>query len=347
MDSKRMNNFSARLLRWHSTVERPMPWKNEQNPYKVWLSEVILQQTRVEQGWNYYKSFLKKFPTIKHLANAPEQDVLQQWEGLGYYSRARNLHHTAKFIAETHNGKLPSTYNEIIALKGIGPYTAAAIASFAFGLPHAVVDGNVFRILSRYFGIKTPTDSSQGKKIFFDLANKLIPKNKPAKFNQAMMDFGALVCRPNPLCDSCPFSKDCFAKQNDLIRSLPVRSKKAKVRKRYFHYYIFIYKNKILIQQRNENDIWNGLHQFPMEEMKSESWKKNDSKFKNILSDKKIKPIILTQLLTHQLIHGSFYFISVKKIFTAKEEFHWVEKSELEKFPMPKIMREYVKKYLS
>ena len=209
-----MKSFSKKLLEWYNPTSRNLPWKQTNDAYKIWLSEIILQQTRVEQGTPYYLAFIKKYPTVKKLANAPLDDVLKLWEGLGYYSRARNLHVAAQQILEIHQGKFPETYAEIVALKGIGNYTAAAIASFAYNLPHAVVDGNVFRVLSRVFGIETPIDSTEGKKQFAQLAQQLLDKKKPSIHNQAIMDFGALVCKPqNPLCEQCPF-RSCWSMVN-------------------------------------------------------------------------------------------------------------------------------------
>ncbi|MEM6964892.1 MAG: A/G-specific adenine glycosylase, partial [Bacteroidota bacterium] len=210
--------FTKQLLRWSETIDRPMPWKGEKNPYLIWLSEIILQQTRVEQGLPYFLKFKANYPTVHDLANAPEDEVMKLWEGLGYYSRARNLHFTAKFISKELNGIFPKNYDSILKLKGVGAYTAAAIASFAYDLPHAVVDGNVYRVLSRFFGIKTPIDTTEGKKQFTQLANELLVSDQAAKYNQAIMDFGAIQCMPkNPLCHECTFQTTCKAFQQKKI----------------------------------------------------------------------------------------------------------------------------------
>src|ERR1700753_3037261 len=233
-------NFARILLKWHgSKNHRKMPWKGEKNPYRIWLSEVILQQTRVDQGWAYYEKFLEAFPTVHDLAHAPEQKVFKLWEGLGYYNRCRNLIATAKKIDAEYNGEFPNTYEEILALKGIGPYTAAAIASFAFDLPHAVVDGNVTRVISRYFGINTPIDTTAGKKLYTELADALLDKEHAAAYNQAIMDFGATVCLPrNPLCTDCIQAPDCQARQHGWTAQLPVKEKSIQKKERWFYYFI-------------------------------------------------------------------------------------------------------------
>jgi len=261
--------FSEQLLAWYSTSFRALPWRKTKNPYAIWLSEIILQQTRVEQGMKYYFAFLENYPTILDLANAPQDDVLRLWQGLGYYSRARNLHATAIQVRDQYNGVFPSTYSEILALPGIGPYTAAAIASFAYNIPEAVVDGNVYRFLSRLFDIQTPIDSSKGQKEFKLLAQSLLNPNQPGDFNQAMMEFGAMVCKPaNPDCLNCVFREQCYAYKNQTIKSLPVKSQKTKVRNRYFIFLIFEDQlGQTLIQKRSDSDIWAGLYQFPLIEL--------------------------------------------------------------------------------
>ncbi len=263
--------FSEQLLAWYSTSFRALPWRKTKNPYAIWLSEIILQQTRVEQGMNYYFAFLENYPTIIDLANASQDDVLRLWQGLGYYSRARNLHATAIQVRDQYNGVFPSTYSEILALPGIGPYTAAAIASFAFNIPEAVVDGNVYRFLSRIFDIHTPIDSSKGQKEFKLLAQSLLNPKHPGDFNQAMMEFGAMVCKPaNPDCLKCVFREQCYAYKNQTIKSLPVKSQKTKVRNRYFIFLIFEDQlGQTLIQKRSDSDIWAGLYQFPVIEVEN------------------------------------------------------------------------------
>src|ERR1700743_2600318 len=251
--------FTTLLLKWHiGKNNRIMPWKGEKNPYKIWLSEVILQQTRVEQGRSYYEKFVETFPTIHDLATAPEQKVFKLWEGLGYYSRCRNLIATAKRIDTEYKGVFPSTYEEILGLKGIGPYTAAAISSFAFGLPHAVVDGNVTRVLARCFGISTPVDTMAGRRQFTKLADELLETSRPGVYNQAIMDFGATVCTPrNPQCSSCLQRPACVAWQKGLTEQFPVKQKAPLKRQRCFYYFVVEAPGgKTYIRQRTEKDIW-------------------------------------------------------------------------------------------
>ncbi len=256
-------NFSNKLVSWYKVNKRDLPWRNTTNAYYIWLSEIILQQTRVEQGLPYYLAFLKAYPKIQHLANASEDDVLKRWQGLGYYSRARNLHFTAKYITSNYGGEFPNDYQKILKLKGVGPYTAAAITSFAFGLPYAVVDGNVIRVLSRIFGINTPFDSAIGKKQFQELAQELLIKESSWLYNQAIMEFGAIQCKPKlPDCSICPMQGSCEAYNNNTITELPVRSKKIKVRNRFL-YFLMIEKKKGIYLGKRESGIWQGLYEFP------------------------------------------------------------------------------------
>lgn len=257
--------FRDRLLAWFAQSHRPMPWKAENDPYRIWLSEIILQQTRVEQGMPYYLHFIERFPDVTQLANAPEDEVLKAWEGLGYYSRARNLHETAKFIAGELNGVFPNSYAAIRALKGVGDYTAAAIASFAFGLPHAVLDGNVYRVLSRFWDIETPIDTPKAKKEFAELARQLLPSGQPGDFNQAIMDLGATVCTPRlPQCTSCPLNSECRALHLNKAGELPVKSKNPVKKDRFFLYLVVNYRQQTLVQKREGKDIWRNLYEFPL-----------------------------------------------------------------------------------
>lgn len=312
--------FTQTLIKWDKNQNlRMMPWKGEKDPYKIWLSEIILQQTRVEQGWEYYNRFVKKFPTIKKLANAPEQEIFKLWEGLGYYTRCKNLIATAKFISNDLKGKFPSDYESILNLKGVGPYTAAAIASFAFDLPHAVIDGNVMRVLSRFFGIDLPIDTTAGKIFFSELANELLDIKAAGAYNQAIMDFGATICKPQqPLCSQCVLSANCEALLQNKVNNYPVKSKKLIKKNRWFYYIIAEYKGNIYIRKRTGNDIWQNLHEFFLIESDKELTQSeilNSASFKKI-AGKDYQLIDISreykQQLTHQAIHGFFIHIKLK-----------------------------------
>ncbi|MBU3822157.1 A/G-specific adenine glycosylase [Flavobacteriaceae bacterium XHP0103] len=265
--------FSKTLINWYSNNKRDLPWRKTQNPYNIWLSEIILQQTQVAQGSPYYEAFLKAFPTIFDLAKADESKVLKLWQGLGYYSRARNLHTAAKYIVDELDGKFPSTYKELLKLKGVGDYTASAIASICFSEATAVVDGNVYRVLARYFGIDTPINSTKGAKEFKALAQELIDKESPATFNQAIMEFGATQCKPQlPNCLKCPFKDNCIAFQKNTVTSLPVKIKTAKAKKRYFNFLVFLSDdNETVLEKRKGKGIWQNLYQFPLIETNKET----------------------------------------------------------------------------
>ena len=342
--------FTKALLDWFESNDRPLPWKGEKNPYYIWLSEIILQQTRVEQGLPYFEKFKTNFPTIFDLANAPEDKVMKMWEGLGYYSRARNLHFTAKFIANTLNGTFPNTFETILDLKGVGPYTAAAIASFAYNLPHAVVDGNVFRVLSRVFGIATPIDSTLGKKEFNRLAAKLLAQKEPGIYNQAIMDFGATLCTPaNPDCARCPMQEICVASKDSLISSLPVKSKKIKKRERHFNYLVFKRTDTIILNKRNKKDIWLNLYDFPLVEANtilSKTALIKHPTFLNIIGQSKYiiqkasKPF--KQLLTHQKIIAAFWEIQLNSPLIINDtSFFEVNQKNINNFAFPKIVDLY------
>ncbi|MFN0015368.1 MAG: A/G-specific adenine glycosylase [Saprospiraceae bacterium] len=263
--------FRQNLLAWHTSYQRPMPWKGERDPYKVWLSEVILQQTRVEQGLPYYERFTSTYPTVQQLAEAPEDEVLKLWEGLGYYSRARNLHAAAKHIASEHKGVFPNTYADIRVLPGVGDYTAAAIASFAFGMPYAVLDGNVYRVLARFFGIETPVGTPAAKQAFDALAQQLLDTGQPGAYNQAIMDFGAGQCTPRqPACAACPLADRCSAHLSGAVHRLPVKKKAAAKQHRFFVYAVFRQGGHVWVRQREAADIWANLYEFPLLELASE-----------------------------------------------------------------------------
>lgn len=264
--------FSTHIISWYRANPRELPWRGIDDPYKIWLSEIILQQTRVAQGLPYYYAFSETYPSVKDLALAPESEVLRLWQGLGYYSRARNLHSCAKYIWHEHGGKFPETYQDLLQLKGVGSYTAAAIASFAYGEAKAVVDGNVFRVLARYFGIETDIATVKAKKQFEALADQLIPHSNPGEFNQALMDFGARLCMPkNPECEICPLKSTCFAFQKGMVKDLPVKINKTKIKERNLHYFVIQCGQDYVWNKRTAGDIWEGLHDFPLEEIKGEN----------------------------------------------------------------------------
>jgi len=327
-----------------------MPWKGETNPYRIWLSEIILQQTRVEQGTAYYKKFISAFPTILKLAKAPEKEIFKYWEGLGYYNRCRNLIETAKIISSDHEGRFPSSYDEILKLPGIGPYTAAAIASFAFGLPYPVVDGNVERIFARYFGITVEAGSAAGKKLFISIAESLLDKKNPGIYNQAIMDFGATICKPqNPRCNECVQSKNCQAFQKGWINQLPVKSSRTSRKKRVFYYFIITAgTDKIWIRKRAEKDIWQNLYEFILWEtgkiipqaqiMQSAFLKKH---FGNQGFHIQYISPSFNQILTHQSITGLFVHIS--KRLPKLEGYQSVHRRSLKDYPFPKLIADYIK----
>jgi len=317
------NWFGKTITGWYLKNKRDLPWRQEKDPYKIWLSEIILQQTQVVQGLSYYLKFTEKYPTVKHLARAPEDEVLRLWQGLGYYSRARNLHASAKLINDKLKGNFPSSFLQIKELKGVGDYTAAAIASFAYDLPHAVVDGNVYRVLSRVFGIKTPIDASQAKKEFQELADQLLDKKDPGLYNQAIMEFGSQYCKPvNPDCEKCILRDKCYAFKNAVVAELPIKEKKTKIRNRYFHYLVLIDKKRnLLIHKRQAGDIWQGLYEFTLIEsdkalsqeqlFKTEEFKnlyKKNSSIKYISGEYK-------HILSHQHLYAKFYVILVPETF--------------------------------
>lgn len=314
--------FSNILIQWYLQNKRDLPWRNDTNPYSIWLSEIMLQQTRVAQGLPYFISFTNAFPTVFDLANADEEEVLKLWQGLGYYSRARNLHKTAKQIAFEFNGEFPKTYNDLLHLKGIGEYTAAAIASFAYNESVPVVDGNVYRVLSRYFDIETDISSAPAKKEFTQLAAELLPKGEANLFNQAIMEFGALQCVPkNPNCAVCVFNDSCIGLQKKKIAQLPVKSKKTKVTKRYFNYLVFSDENnKTIISKRNQKGIWHNLYEFPLlETEKAESDTtvlaliENQSFVKNaVLEIQLSNPEAIVHKLSHQHLTVKFWKVKVQ-----------------------------------
>ncbi|QEH40289.1 A/G-specific adenine glycosylase [Chitinophaga sp. XS-30] len=350
-DTKRF--FTDCLLTWNRLHNgRSMPWKGEKNPYKIWLSEIILQQTRVEQGWPYYERFIEKYPVVHLLAAAPEEEVFRLWQGLGYYARCKNMLAAAREIAGRFNGVFPSTYEGISSLKGIGAYTAAAIASFAFDLPFAVLDGNVYRVLARFFGIDTPTDSTAGKKLFTQLAGEVLAKDQSAVYNQAIMDFGAVVCKPRqPLCTTCPLSTRCEAYNKGLTDLVPVKSKKLVIKKRYFHYLLLEQQGRIYIRKRREKDIWQNLHEFVLLETPAPATDAEllqSPAFRRILGKHPYKVVhssaTIKQQLTHQTIHARFIRLSVTRAFPAPEGFLPVAPADLGQYAFPKIIVDFLQR---
>lgn len=339
-------DFTLRLLSWYKENKRNLPWRNTSNPYYIWLSEIILQQTRVEQGLPYYHSFVTAFPTLKDLATATEDKVLKLWQGLGYYSRARNLHAAAKTIYFDCNNEFPQNYNDIIKLKGVGPYTAAAIASFAFKEPVAVVDGNVFRVLSRYFGMYEDIAVAKNRNIFQNLANELISKKHPDLFNHAIMDFGATICTPaNPKCNSCPFNDNCFAFLKNDITSLPVKTKKIKVKDRFLNYMILQSENEVALQQRTDKDIWQHLYEFPLMETTSlieENVFEQLSQMYPASTIIKLTKQPIKHKLSHQQLHIDFYLIHTTEF---PESLEITRIDELHQFAFPIVIWNFIKDF--
>lgn len=342
-------NFTNSLTKWYLQNKRDLPWRNTQNPYFIWLSEIMLQQTRVAQGMPYFYAFTTAFPTVFDLANASEEQVLKLWQGLGYYSRARNLHKTAQKVAFEMNGVFPKSYIELLKLKGIGEYTAAAIASFSYNEAVSVVDGNVFRVLSRYFDIETDIAISSTKKEFSELAFELMDKNNPALFNQAIMEFGALQCVPkSPNCLSCVLNSGCLALQKKKVNLLPVKSKKLKVRNRYFNYFVFLdEKENTIIQKRSEKGIWHNLYEFPLietervEDFEFISKQIQEQLFieNEIISMSELNSIPQIHKLSHQHLHIKFWRVTVKgNIDTG------IDYEALLQFPFPIVIYNFVEK---
>lgn len=331
-----MADFSLQIRDWYRLNMRELPWRETKDPYKIWLSEIILQQTRVDQGLAYYEKFVAHFPEIKSLADADEQLVLNLWQGLGYYSRARNLHFAAKQVMDEFKGDFPSIYTDILKLKGVGKYTAAAISSFAFDEPQGVVDGNVYRVLSRVFDIDEPVDSSKGQKTFQLLANELISKQNPGEHNQAIMELGALVCKPtNPSCEICPVENMCLAKARKTINERPIKSKKIKVTDRYFHYFVVINGEHIYLEQRTDG-IWKNMYQFPLIETSS---KNPPSELTSISVHHEHRA---KHILSHQRIHATFYRLSELPNQFDQNELIKISLKELEDYPIPRLIDRYL-----
>lgn len=340
--------FGRDLARWYQLNKRNLPWRSESDPYKIWLSEIILQQTQVVQGLAYYLKFENKYPTVRHLAKAPEDEVLKLWQGLGYYSRARNLHAAAKDIVQSQNAVFPADFQRLRSLKGVGDYTAAAIASFAFGLPHAVVDGNVYRVLSRIFGIETPIDTGLAKKQFQQLAQELLDKKNPAVHNQAIMEFGSQYCKPvNPDCNNCIFRNKCYAFKANKVAQLPLKAKKTKIKDRFFNYLVIIDKqHNIWLKKRNARDIWQGLYEFVLFETKKET------ALAELLTNKEVKtaigskPLIVhsskqyKHVLSHQHLYTVFCVIKVKSF--NNKSYEKATLAQLNNFAFPRLIEKFL-----
>jgi len=341
--------ISGILLNWYEANKRDLPWRNTESPYKIWLSEIILQQTRVNQGLGYYERFVEKYPDIKDLAEAPLDDVLKMWQGLGYYTRARNLHETANLIVRDHGGVFPDTFDQLKGLKGIGNYTAAAVASFAFKKPVALVDGNVYRVISRLFDNHTPINTSAGKKIFMKLADELLDHGRPDVYNQALMEFGALVCLPrNPQCQSCVLSIHCLARARATVAVLPVKKYRAQGRIRYLNYLYIKYDGITWLKKRTESDIWNSLYEFPLVET-------DDVDFGQLISifpwNRFFTPginfrvedtITYKHKLSHQLLICRFFRVWFGTTPGDTTGYFPVKLSEIRKYAVPRVIDRYL-----
>ncbi|SEK89484.1 A/G-specific DNA-adenine glycosylase [Aquimarina amphilecti] len=344
--------FHKKLITWYLQNKRSMPWRETTDPYHIWLSEIILQQTRVAQGLPYYLSFTDQYPTVFDLANAEEEQVLKLWQGLGYYSRARNLHTTAKYIANELRGVFPSTYNDLLKLKGVGDYTASAIASICYNEVVPVVDGNVYRVLSRYFNIDTPINSTQGIKEFKKIAFTLIDPEQPATYNQAIMEFGALQCKPqSPYCIVCPLNDSCESLKNGTVTSLPVKLKKTKIKKRYFNYLIFsVNDQQTVIKQRTGKGIWQNLYEFPLIESDKDvnlSYIKEHTILKNLVGNMSYditcyEEAFKIHKLSHQHLYTRFYVVKINTKPEVDEELELVEIDNIREYPVPILLGNFI-----
>lgn len=354
--------FSTKITRWYQNNKRDLPWRKTTDPYKIWLSEIILQQTRIDQGTSYYHKFTENFPSVEVLARASEDQVLKLWQGLGYYTRARNLHKTAKIIVNKYDGVFPKTYMEIISLPGIGEYTASAIVSIAYGQKYPVVDGNVYRFLSRFLGIETPIDSQKGKKEFNKIACELLSNANPGEYNQGVMEFGALFCKPaNPDCSSCIFRKDCVAFRTGQVNFFPIKKTRPPQRIRYFYYFIFHFRgndfSKILINKRGDNDIWAGLYDFPLIESNKplsihEIQKAGYGGHSLINCNIKLMGNQYKHILSHQVILASFIRIVIQNKKFAdlqkniqNEKLIPIDTRDLIHCPVPRLIEKFLKEY--
>ena len=348
-----MENFSRKLIDWYRENGRDLPWRRTKNPYLIWISEIILQQTRVVQGYDYYQRFVARFPDVFALAAADEDEVMKYWQGLGYYSRARNLHAAARRMAEA--GGFPVTYTGVRALKGVGEYTAAAICSFAYGMPYAVVDGNVYRVLSRWLGIDTPIDSAEGKKLFVRVADELLDRERPGLYNQAIMDFGALQCTPvAPDCLFCPLNDSCVARLKGIAGSLPVKQHKNKVTNRYFNYIYVRMGVHTFINKRTGNDIWRNLFELPLIETPvavSEEEFLALPELKALFAPKEL-PVVrsvcrdVKHVLSHRVIYANFYIVDLPEDSHSFTAYQKIKAEELEQYAVSKLVHAFIEKYI-
>jgi A/G-specific adenine glycosylase len=339
------------LLAWYDQHKRDLPWRDTTDPYPIWISEIMLQQTRVEQGLAYFFRFMKRFPDLRSVAEASEKEILTYWQGLGYYSRARNIHRAARHIMEQFHGTFPHDYDQILSLPGIGPYTAAAIASFAFQQPYAVVDGNVLRFLTRYFGINNSIDEANTKKEMNHLAFEMMDKQHPDLYNQAIMEFGALQCIPqSPHCEQCPFQQTCFAAANQMVNQYPVKKKKAPTRDRYFYYFCIVHEQNVFLQKRINKDIWQNLYEFPLLES-SQPLTVETALQSTLLQpfrpfDVQFTSSIIKHLLSHQTIYTVFFIIKCKQKPFANAPYIAVNNEQLNDYPMPKLIINFINNVL-
>ena len=346
-----MNNFSEILINWYREHKRELPWRESSDPYLIWISEIILQQTRVVQGYDYFIRFIKRFPDVTSLAEADEDEVMKFWQGLGYYSRARNLHAAARSM----NGVFPKTYPEVLALKGVGEYTAAAICSFAYNMPYAVVDGNVYRVLSRYLGIETPIDSTEGKKLFASLAGEFLDKSRPAVYNQAIMDFGAIQCTPqNPACLFCPLAGSCMALSKSMAAQLPVKQHKTKTTERFLNYIYVRAGACTFINKRTGNDIWKNLFELPLIETASSVTEEELLALPEFIKlfDKEEVPVVrsicrnVKHVLSHRVLYANFYEVVLPEKTKSFSSYLKIKTSELEQYAVPKLIHAFLEKYV-
>lgn len=351
-------DFKDTIIKWYRHNQRVLPWRNTTDPYRIWLSEIVLQQTRVEQGRAYYERLIYRFPDVFLLANAYEDQVLKLWQGLGYYTRARNMHAAAKLIVNEYAGVFPATYTDILKLPGVGEYTASAIASFAYGLPHPVVDGNVMRVLSRFFQLEAHINSTEGKRHLVKVANELLDRENPGEYNQAIMEFGALQCIPkNPGCNRCPLASSCQAFKSDKVDELPVKKKGKEQRKRYFHYLVINGVNNgkaiVMIRKRSEKGIWKNLFDFPLiesENFQSAQELKKSIAWKTIFADKTEKLIDIsrpfTHQLSHQLIFARFHLIDISGSLKQINDYELIERENIKLYPVPRLIDQFLNEYV-